>query len=87
MEIKQDISEIQDAPLDVTTETTSKTSIQPEKRQADDLQRFASTYKQTPVFSRKQTTTTDEQPRRSNNSMQAADKPKSINDSLNKDYI
>lgn len=83
VEIKQDISEIKEVPLNVTAEPT-KTPIQPEKRQAHDLQRFASTYKQTPVFSRKQTTTTDEQPRRSNNSMQAADKPKSINDSLNR---
>lgn len=70
----------------VSVETTAeiKSKPQPQKRQADDLQRFASTYKQTPVFSRKQTTTTDEQPRRNTNSAQAEDKPRSLNESLNR---
>src|SRR5690625_4067393 len=81
-EVAQEVDKNQNTPVEVTAET--KTPSQPKKRQADDLQRFASTYKQTPIFSRKQATTTDEQPRKSANSKQAADKPKSINDSLNR---
>lgn len=72
----------QTAPVEVTAE--AKTPSQPKKRQADDLQRFASTYKHTPVFSRKKTSVTEEQPRRSNNSVQAEDKPRSLNESLNR---
>src|SRR5690554_3203718 len=77
IEIEQEIVEIQDAPVEVIAEAPQ----QPEKRQADDLQRFASTYKKTPVFSRKQAS---EEPRKSTNAAQGADKPKSLNDSLNR---
>lgn len=83
-EIEQEIVEIQDTPVEVIAEVETKAPQQPEKRQADDLQRFASTYKQTPVFSRKQTDQSGEEPRRNTNTAQGADKPKSLNDSLNR---
>ena len=79
---EQYTDESQTVPVEATAKP--KTVLQPQKRQADDLQRFASTYKQTPVFSRKQTTTTEEQTKRSNNSVQAEDKPRSLNESLNR---
>lgn len=84
VEIEQEIMEIQDTPVEVLAEAETKTPQQPEKRQADDLQRFASTYKQTPVFSRKQASQTNEEPKKNTNTAQAADKPKSLNDSLNR---
>ncbi|HLW14934.1 MAG TPA: hypothetical protein VKX30_05510 [Flavobacteriaceae bacterium] len=83
-EIEQEIVEIQDTPVEVIAEVETKAPQQPEKRQADDLQRFASTYKQTPVFSRKQTDQSGEEPRKNTNTAQGADKPKSLNDSLNR---
>ena len=79
-EIEQEIVEIQDTPVEVIAEVETKAPQQPEKRQADDLQRFASTYKQTPVFSRKQTDQSGEEPRKNTNTAQGADKPKSLND-------
>lgn len=83
-EIEQEIVEVQDTPVEVIAEVETKAPQQPEKRQADDLQRFASTYKQTPVFSRKQTDQSGEEPRKNTNTAQGADKPKSLNDSLNR---
>lgn len=84
VEIEQKIAEFQDAPVEVIAEVETKAPQQPKRRQADDLQRFASTYKQTPVFSRKSTNKTNDEPRESTNSAQGADKPKSLNDSLNR---
>lgn len=84
VEIEQEITEIQDTPVEVIAEAKTEAPQQPEKRQADDLQRFASTYKQTPVFSRKQASQTSEESRKSTNTTQGAEKPKSLNDSLNR---
>lgn len=53
----------------------------PEKRQAEDLERFASTYKQTPVFNRKQT---EEESSATIKPTPTPNKPKSLNDSLNR---
>lgn len=81
IEIKQEANANQNVPLKESAETTP---LPQEKRQASELQHFASTYKQTPVFSRKQTSASGEEFRKSTNSIQATDKPKSLNDSLNR---
>lgn len=74
--------EVQES-VSVSIEKEVPTPIQEgPKRVADELQRFASTYKQTPVFGRKQSETTDEV--QNTNNAQAANKPKSLNDSLNR---
>lgn len=65
-----------------TVEITSEKSVaqQPKKRESDELERFASTYK-TPVFGRKQTSDAMDE---NKNSAQAGKRPKSLNDSLNR---
>ncbi len=61
-------------------ETKAPKAQEPAKRVADELKRFASTYKQTPVFGRKQA---DKEPIKNTYNAQA-NKPRSLNESLNK---
>lgn len=75
------ITEVEETTTEIT-HITKETTVtqQPKKREADELERFASTYK-TPIFGRKQPNSETNQ---ITNNTQAIKKPKSLNDSLNR---
>lgn len=77
-EVEKVTSEVTHTTVEISSEKT--VAQQPRKRESDELQRFASTYK-TPVFGRKKASDDIDE---NKNSAQAAKKPKSINDSLNR---
>lgn len=79
------ITETEKIPAEIThttVEITSEKSVaqQPKKRESDELERFASTYK-TPVFGRKQTSDAMDE---NKNNAHSVKRPKSLNDSLNR---